>query len=139
MVYPIKNGNLFIGDKTHPDTKLYTSKEVSPESFYNKSLPRAGQDGIDDYIKEGKIRIAKDADYDEFERITGKKGHRRSTYIILDKITIPSNLYGGHSVTFYIKDNIPYPDGRLGHSTLWDFHNMKHQGVLGTTKIKFKR
>jgi len=136
MVYPIKNGNLFIGKKIHSDTKLYTSKEISLESFYNKSLPRAGQAGIDDYIKEGKIRLAKDADYDEFERITGQKARRHRTYIILDKISIPSDLYGGHSVTFYIKGNVPYPDGKLGHSTLWDFHNMMYHGVVSRHKIK---
>lgn len=51
-------------------------------------------------------------------------------YRILKKITIPAGLYGGNAATFFLEKGVPFPDGKLGHSTLYDFNTGKCYGVL---------
>jgi len=50
-------------------------------------------------------------------------------YMILKKITIPGDLYGGNLATFMLKEGVPYPDGKLGHSSLYDFNTMRCHGI----------
>jgi len=50
-------------------------------------------------------------------------------YVIEKKITFPEGLYGINSATFFLKKGVPYPEGDLGHSTVFDFNTMTCNGV----------
>ena len=56
-------------------------------------------------------------------------------YVIKEKITIPKGLYGGHSVTFFLDKGVPYPDGDLAHSILYDFNTMTCNGHGCSSRI----
>ena len=48
LVYLTKNGKAVVGDPVPAGEKLITSESNPPESFYDKTAPRAGRAGLKD-------------------------------------------------------------------------------------------
>jgi hypothetical protein len=155
MVYYGKNGNIVFGKQINGNTKLYTSKDNPPNSFVNKSNPLAGEAGLNDLVSKRMLRHSTSADINRWaqlkeeaykktlkekneelppvanakKRTAFKPQYVHNGYVILKKITIPAGLYGGNSATFFLEKGVPYPSGKLGHSTLYDFNTL---GCTGT-------
>ena len=155
MVYYGKNGNILFGEQVNRHTKLYTSKDNPPDSFVNKSIPLAGQAGLEDLVSKGMLRHSTSADIDRWakqkeeaykkmlkakneelppvanakKRTTFRPQYVQNGFVILKKITIPAGLYGGNLATFFLEKGVPYPDGKLGHSKLYDFNTISCRGT----------
>lgn len=144
MVHYANAGTLVLGERIAAEDKLYTSTDRPPESFIDESMPLAGEAGIQQLLSEGALRQATSGDLQRWQQMqTAASGENlppvanpptaeasRSAqllhqgYVILKKIRIPAGLYGGNSVTFFLPEGVPYPDGTLGHSRLYDFNSL---------------
>ncbi|MDY0361884.1 MAG: lysozyme inhibitor LprI family protein [Desulforegulaceae bacterium] len=148
MVFLASNGRLVFGKKITESDNLFTSKDNPPESFFDKSLPLAGEAGLKDLVKKGFMRKAESNDIERWAKLKAdqhsdelppvssgetwksyKPQYVHNAYVILRQITIPAGLYGGNSVTFFLEKGVPYPEGKLGHSTLYDFNSLSCEGT----------
>ncbi|MCF6330898.1 MAG: hypothetical protein L3I99_05055 [Sulfurimonas sp.] len=155
MVYYAENGNIVFGEQINEHTKLYASKDSLPDSFINKSSPLAGKAGLEDLVSKGMLRRSISSDINKwtkqkeeaYKKILEAKNEElppvanakkktvfnpqyvHNGYVILKKITIPAGLYGGNLATFFLEKGVPYPDGKLGHSILYDFNTIDCHGV----------
>lgn len=153
MVYYAEKGKILFGEQMKGNDVLYTSKDNPPSSFVDKSKPLAGKAGLNDLVSKGVLRKSSG---DELTRWKTEKAYKNppktkdeelppvanaktqipththilNGYVILKKMTIPVGLYGGNMATFFLEKGVPYPDGDLGHSTLFDFNTMLCQGTL---------
>jgi|WetSurMetagenome_2_1015567.scaffolds.fasta_scaffold10503_1 uncharacterized protein len=73
MVYLSENGEIVIGEAVPAGVELITSKEVPPESFYDRTAPLPGRAGIEEAIQKGLLRMATDADIDAWVRAVRPK------------------------------------------------------------------
>lgn len=148
MVYFARNGIATVGEPLKPGDPMVTSKETPPDSFIDRSKPLAGPEGLKDAVAKGLIRPSTEKDgeawadrraeklpKDELPPVAGvdrKKALRpRSVfngYVILKAFRLPAGLYGGNSATFFLPEGVPFPEGELGHSTLYDFNTMTCKG-----------
>lgn len=148
LVHYASKGSLVFGDQINQSDKLFTSKDTPPELFFDKTVPLAGQAGLEDFVKKGLIRRATAQDSERWAQMkadiykdelppvasgssssTFKPRYVHNGYVVLKKITIPAGLYGGNSATFFLNKGVPYPEGKLGHSTLYDFNTMSCSGA----------
>ena len=149
MVYYAKAGKAVVGQPISQGEQLFTSSDTPLESFVDTTLPRPGDAGLSDALAQGLIRpvtrqdleawaqrkaelAPKDtvppvADGDSREAFMPRNVH--NGFVILKKFHVPPGLYGGHSATFFLLEGVPYPEGELGHSTLYDFNTMTCRGV----------
>jgi len=130
-IYRAKRGDLTLGKPIHPDVKLYSSTETTPESFADQSELPAGKAGLQVLIKKGKIRKLTKADKERWAqkklayykaqvKASGEKLSSMSLkgkynaflpkyimdgFMILDKITIPK----GSRATFFVPEGATYP------------------------------
>ncbi|MCB4364332.1 hypothetical protein KIH07_11345 [Hydrogenophaga taeniospiralis] len=149
MVFPAEKGRVVIGVPLQVETKLVTSPETTPASFYDKNAPIAGPAGLEDAVRKGLLRKATATDADawadtviqnspqrDIPPVAGKgipkppKPSFYNAYVVLKSFTYPSGLYGGNSATFIIPKGIPRPDGNPGHSAVYDFNTLNCQGPL---------
>lgn len=117
--------------------RFYSAPEEDG-NFHIESSPTvvqlSGQDGLDALVDDGKLRLATQADidawidkasevYSRFNPDLRVSSYMRQggTYVILDELTLPSDLFGGNSRRFIILEDVPFPDGPLGHN---DFYIM---------------
>ncbi|WP_037588110.1 hypothetical protein, partial [Stenoxybacter acetivorans] len=103
------------------------------QQYHRSDLPRAGQQGLNDYLRQGKLRLMNQSDSQKWQALTGNtinSGPGRMVYVITGDITIPAGLYGANSVTFILGNGVPFPKGDLGHSALLDFNS---GGCMGAT------
>lgn len=154
MVYYVNNGNILIGEPLPKNARLYNSKDNPLESIIDRSKPLAGQAGLEDLLAKGMLRRSTSNDIEKWAKLNeeayinklketneelppvanAKKNSFKPQYVIngfviLKKITIPAGLYGGNLATFFLDKGVPYPDGQLGHSTLYDFNTIRCIGV----------
>ncbi len=147
LVYYASKGTLVFGEQIAPDDKLFTSRDNPPEAFHDKSKPLAGKAGLTDLVARGLMRRSTSKDIERWAKMkaeahkeelpavatgsstaTFRPQYVHNGYVILKKITIPAGLYGGNSATFFLNKGVPYPDGKLGHSTLYDFGSLSCRG-----------
>jgi uncharacterized protein len=148
LVHYASKGSLVIGNQINQNDKLFTSKDTQPGDFFDKSTPLAGEAGLKDLIRQGLIRRATTKDFEKWGQLkadmhkeelppvasgatsaTFKPRSFHNGYVILTQVTIPAGLYGGNAATFFIAKGAPYPKGKLGHSTLYDFNTMSCSGT----------
>lgn len=149
LVHYANKGRLVFGNQINSTDKLYTSSDTPPESFFDKSAPLAGKAGLDDLVRKGLLRRAMSNDSERWAKLKAdmykdelppvasggsttkafKPIRFHDGYVILDQITIPAGLYGAHSAVFFLEKGVPYPKGKLGHSTLYDFNTMSCSGT----------
>ena len=148
LVHYANKGRLVFGNPINSTVKLYTSKDAPPDTFFDKSAPLAGKAGLDDLVRKGLMRRATIKDSERWAKLKAdmykeelppvasggstlqafKPISFRDGYVILAQITIPAGLYGAHSAVFFLEKGVPYPKGKLGHSTLYDFNTMSCSG-----------
>ena len=148
LVHYASNGTLIFGEQITPNEKLFTSRVNPPETFFDKSKPLAGKAGLADLVARGFMRRSTSKDIDRWAKkkaeaykeelppvatgagtATFRPRYVYNGYVILKKITIPAGLYGGNLATFFLNEGVPYPDGKLGHSTLYDFGTLTCRGT----------
>lgn len=107
------------------------SAPVVPEFRSAPPAPAEGEAGLDQLLREGRLRKATPRDIDAWASATGSKrrgsdyADPRSggqfayrTYVVLGEMTFPARLTGAHSATFIVPRGVPRPYGDPGHSTL---------------------
>ncbi|NJK52016.1 MAG: hypothetical protein HC936_02875 [Leptolyngbyaceae cyanobacterium SU_3_3] len=153
MVFPAEEGRVVVGESMRNDTKLVTSSETTPASFYDKDAPIAGPAGLEDAVRKGLLRKATVADADAWADAVIRNSPQRdippvaskgipkpvspptdNAYVVLKSFTYPAGLYGGNSATFIIPKGIPRPNGNAGHSVVYDFNTLNCQGPLCDTR-----
>ncbi|MBT5934119.1 lysozyme inhibitor LprI family protein [Sulfurimonas sp.] len=85
-VFMAEGGKLLIGNSIDDKTKFYTSSDAPPESFADKSKPLIGQAGLNNFLKEGKIRPLKEQDLDRWlqKMILIKKSEKNAVNVVTD-------------------------------------------------------
>lgn len=103
-----------------------------------EDLP-AGEKGLEQLVREGKLRRANNRDMDAWSRLsrgsvpfgtlhsgagsayptTGPGG----TYVVLKPMQFPAGLFGAHAVTFIVQRGVPIPTGKAGHSQVLDMNS----------------
>ncbi len=127
--------SLTIGDFVLDPKQLVRSTDISPESYFDRTAPKAGEAGIRALVEQGVLRAAKNSDIKAWLKAHRKKRalsaakHRsedipapenfHSTYVIMKNFTYPSGLYGAHSVNFILPAGVPKPSGNPGHCGLY--------------------
>jgi hypothetical protein len=101
----------------------------------------AGEAGLVDALRAGKLRPASDADFARWRtRYTAVNGrppaadfgeHLRmmDAYLVQGDFVIPSGLHGAHAVVFLLDNGVAHPRGDPGHSIVLDLNS---GGCLGT-------
>jgi hypothetical protein len=96
----------------------------------NQLVVPDGKDGIDYWVKQGKIRLLTDAD-DKLWRSANRfrwfpTSVPHNTYLILAPITLPASLHGGQGVKWVVGEGQPMPRGprggtiyRVGDGCVW--------------------
>ena len=137
LVYLSKTGKVVVGDPVPAGEKLITSESNPPESFDDKSAPRAGRAAIKDAVREGLLRKATDADADAWlnaeianapkpdpkivgqSRVMPRRPSIDNAYVVLKPFTFPAGLW------------IPTD----ASSSLRAFHGRKGQRTIRTFAI----
>lgn len=108
-----------------------TTPSMRP-SDASTTTPAFEEQGLDQLLRESRIRRATPRDVDAWVAATGRKDRSAlhlnltdpaagdqyifRTYVVLRKMTFPDGLYGAHSATFIVPRNVPRPYGNPGHS-----------------------
>lgn len=149
MVYLAGRGKVVVGAPVALNEQLFTSRDLPPETFIDKSRPLAGRAGIRDAVAKGLLRPAsredaqawaarksKTAPKDLLPPVAGGDSRRSlmgphgyNVFVILKPFRLPAGLHGGNSAIFYLPEGVPYPVGDLGHSALYDFNTLTCRGV----------
>lgn len=116
----------------------------SVDSFRDKNAPLAGQPGIEQLLREGKLRIATQQDVSAWQSAVSRSqnlpqlnvvgaGQQRvygdisagNAYVVVKPMRYPAGLYGAHSVTFLVAMGVPRPEGNPGHSRVHDMNQFR--------------
>jgi hypothetical protein len=147
QVFLAKAGQVVVGDPIGNGTKLVTSPETPPESFWDKSAPIAGPLGLEDAVKRGLLRRATSADSEAWVKalseanpkpdvppiagkgiVLAKQPSLHNAFVVLKEFVYPAGLYGGNLATFYVPKGVPMPTGNPGHSSVYDFNALRCKG-----------
>lgn len=150
MIYPATNGKVQAGEPLAPTAQLVQSDEMpSVESFHTPDAPLAGTAGLEDAVSRGKLRPATESDAQNWADaeaannprsllppVAGQTSNRPRPphfyrgYVVLKPFIYPAGLFGANAATFFIPKGVPQPSGNPGHSTVYDFNQLKCEGVL---------
>ena len=135
-----QNGRATIGN-INSNAQLQFSQDRTMKDVIDRNAPLAGQAGIQDAIAKGLLRPATRADIDAWKAAnnraknihtppvvggTSSSGtgmeyvHFDRAYVVLKEMTMPAGLYGAHSVTIFVPEGVPRPQGNPGHSTIYE-------------------
>jgi hypothetical protein len=107
---------------------FFSDLTLDDYNVYKGEIP-AGPRGVDELERLGKIRAATRQDIDAW--MNGAREHNPdmlariypgTAYVVLESITLPPGLFGGHARLFIIPEDVPKPDGPKGHC---QFYYMK--------------
>jgi len=132
-------GNVLLGSRTSPSTRLLTNMNKPPKSFRDKTAPLAGKAGLKEAKSKGLIRYATAHDKQLWDQAVSLKNNRKSPsglhtigrnygYVVLKEFTYPAGLYGAHMSLFYIPKGVPTPSGNPGHSVVYNFNTLVCSG-----------
>lgn len=147
MVYLAKDGKVLIGNEPVEGTKILTSPETPPESFYDNNALPAGQAGLDLAIQRGLIRKTTQSDIDawqakereitpkiELPPVAGKNTPEPvirldvDSYVILKPFELPSGLPSLSK--FFVPVDVPMPTGQRQHVIVYDLNTGKCNGPI---------
>ncbi len=136
------NGQLEIGRPLN-GTSTTQSNRVTVESFRDRESPLAGEAGLEQLVREGKLRPARRDDMLAWAgaqrrasdqppiNITGGQPPNearttiiRGAYVVLAPMRFPAGLHGAHSATFIVMHGVPRPEGDPGHSSVLDMNTI---------------
>jgi uncharacterized membrane protein len=144
--YIASNGQLEIGRPLN-GASTTQSNRLTVKSFRDHESPLTGEAGLEQLMREGKLRPARRDDmlaWEEMRRLTSgqpplnivdrQPPHEagrilRNTYVVLSPMRFPAGLYGAHSATFIVPRGIPLPEGDPGHSRVLDINSARCVGV----------
>ncbi|OEG73657.1 hypothetical protein BEL05_06180 [Shewanella colwelliana] len=150
LVTKAKRGNLGFGDAFSHKTPFFTNVESNIDEHIDPIFSFSGKYGLNQLISKGYIREYSEQDVNRWVKLKSDQLMEslppvagidvsskykpdiyisQRAYVILKKIRIPAGLFGADSVVFFLKENVPYPDGKLGHSKLYDFNTLKCKGT----------
>ncbi len=125
------DGVFCIGDRPKVADVVY-SKDLKIDGYIKPDRPLAGQSALDKLVQQKKLRLATKADIAAWVTKASKKYQRFNpnlrvetdmhvgrTYVVLNKLTLPDGLYGGHSRDFIIPDEVPLPAGPRCHNSFY--------------------
>jgi len=135
------NGQLEIGQPLNGNYTVQ-SNQVTVESFRDADAPLAGEAGLEQLVREGKLRPARRDDMRAWEEAKSRKSGQphasyrgsqgstgeasstviRGAYVVLRPMRYPAGLYGAHSATFIVQNGAPIPEGNPGHSAVLDMN-----------------
>jgi uncharacterized protein YecT (DUF1311 family) len=143
LVYRSKNGEIVMGDPVPAGEKLITSESNPPESFYDRTALIAGLAGLEEAVRKGLLRKATGADVQAWVNAEianapkrdvppiAREGYPKTrrpgtyhAYVVLKPFTYPAGLYENRA-TFFIPKGVPRPQGKPGHSDVYDFNKFK--------------
>ena len=134
-------GEIIIGETPSAQEKIIIDG-VSPESYYDLSVPLAGEAGLLDAIKKGILRKATTEDLKQLNDALKKcittdipptnvnkeeiyyNGRAFGPYVVMSDFRYPAGLYGASSAMFIILEDISLPTGNPGHSTVYNLNNI---------------
>ena len=115
----IVDGTFYVGERPGKDDKILYFDEYSVDDYNlrkknndpaKKDRPIAGQSALDILVTENKLRLATTKDIDAWVNKASEKFKRFNpalrvgapmivsrTYVVLEKVELPSGLYGAHS------------------------------------------
>jgi len=125
------NAVAMVGPVIRENTQIISSKTNTPAQFAAKDGARAGQDGLDDALKAGLIRLATGDDMKAWLNLMQKKYDPdkppmqvgiapRNSYVVLKEFTYPPGL--SNSATFFIPKGVPKPGGFKENCTVYNFN-----------------
>jgi len=149
IVYPAEKGKASIGEPVAAGAKLISSPDTRVDSFRDMSAPLAGRAGLEDAVRKGILRVATAADAEAWANavaqnapetdvppIAGQgrprlsKPYLHNAYVVLKSFVFPAGLYGANSATFFVLKGVPKPEGKPGHSSVYDFNSLTCQGAM---------
>jgi hypothetical protein len=121
------NGDVSIGRSPtpiqEPRAPLAENDSASSGASYAAPGPSlAGDRGIQQLLRQGKLKAATLADYKRYVRdqpqLSGAPDGRFlwRTYLVTAPITFPADLHGAHRAVFILLPGVPHPEGDPGHS-----------------------
>lgn len=150
LVTLAKRGDLGFGEAFSHKVPFFTNVESTIYEYIDPLFSYSGKYGLNNLISKGYLRTYNGKDIDKWiklklnqrmENLPPESGIEDSSkykpyinfdkkgYVILKKIRIPAGLFARDSVTFFLDENVPYPEGKLDHNTLYDFNTLKCKGV----------
>ncbi len=142
-------GKLSLGEAVTSKTHFITNSDNTIERYIAPSLPLAGEKGLENLVSTGFLRKATKQDSNNWAKLKlnhlkqnlsavtegdlesrYKRKFSATGYVILKEMRIPAGLFGAHRTNFFLETGVPFPEGELGHSNLYDFNTMKCHGSL---------
>lgn len=127
-----ENGVFYIGEQPVDKDAVVYSDDLKIKGYVKQDRPLAGEPALNALVHEKKLRPATKADITAWVDKASEKYRRfnpdlrvrtymrvGSTYVVLDKLTLPDGLFGAHSRGFIIPDNVPFPSGPRCHNTFY--------------------
>jgi len=145
-IYLSSNGKSVLGSPLIAGEQLITSKATSIDDFLDKDIPLAGSAALAQALLEGSIRKSNGDERKEWRRrwievhpeTTSQKGNLTShplisdsnTYVVLKNYQIPKGLTAAGLPVFYLPAGVPFPQGNIEESLLYDFGTLKCHGRM---------
>lgn len=142
------NGKLVFGQQLNDLTNIVSSNDTKLSDVIDKNRPKAGKAGLTEAVRKGILRPARKSDFVRWGRMMAKMNkedippvvggnpedsymprYTHNPYVVLKAFKIPAGLYGGNSAQFFVEKGVPYPEGKRGHSDVYDFNTMTCQGT----------
>lgn len=144
MIFPLDDSaTVVVGEPIEGSPQLLSSNDTTVESFFDPTAPLAGPAGIEEALEKGLLREATEEDVEAWVEAQVEAGELDSeqevplnfldyykSYVVLDDFTYPADLYGAHSVSFFIPKGVPTPSGNPGHSAVYDFNTGECSGAI---------
>lgn len=121
------DGELLIGEPravAESRPALPRNDAVPASVATDPTAPPPGDRGLQQLVRQGKLRPATVADYTRWvakDKSLGSSSapsgtYMRRTYLITGPMTFPAGLHGAHMATFILLPGVPFPQGDPGHS-----------------------
>jgi hypothetical protein len=117
------------------ETPDFVQGDARPvETYRDMTQPLVGDKGIEDLLRGGQLRRASMVDYQAWLAASGGQapripvhslgngGELFRTYVVLQAMKIPADLYGANLVTLIVPRGVPRPEGNPGHSQILDMN-----------------
>lgn len=133
-----ERGVFYIGDPPSNLADVIHVEEVDLKRYqFGRFMP--GNRGVDQLMKDGKLRLATQEEIDAWVDKASEKYKRFNpdlkvdhhmrlggTYTILKPLTLPDGMYGSHSRSFLVPLDVPFPDGPRGHNEFYMMDGSKN-------------
>jgi hypothetical protein len=138
------NGKFYVGNVDSNSKLLEYSDEGIDLFIENKTKERGvtldqvapNEEGIRQLLREGKIRPAGTNDIENWAKVAALHNNNPRhgmiigrTYVILSNIQFPRGMYGAHSRSFILNNNVSPPTGNIAHNTVYWLENGVCEGV----------